>query len=293
MKCLYPCLCAITLAISSISQATSQHATSQHAPSQNIMSINVCADQLAIALAPERIVSLSPLAIDPVYSAQANKARHYPINSGRGEEVLLRHPAYVLAGSYDGKARLQLMKNTAIQPEIHVILIDPWTSLAQGLSHLEEIGQALNAAETSKKIIQDIKQALEALEPVQMSKKPRVAVLQRRGYSAGVLSLMGELITRMGMEPYVPKDARGLSTRYGGFLRLEHLLADPPDYVILAKEDQAAIDQGSAFLAHPTLKKALPSARRLVIPTVLSACEGPSTPDLIRAFASEVYAKVR
>jgi iron complex transport system substrate-binding protein len=288
MKRLYASLCVMIFTLACISNVGAQNA-----PTRDIMSINVCADQVVMALAPERILSLSPLAIDPVYSAQADKARDYTLNSGRGEEVLLRHPAYVLAGRYDGKARLQLMKNIAIQPEINVILIDPWKSLASGLADLEEIGQALNAKEATHKLILEITQALEELHPVNTHNKPRVAILQRRGYSAGVLSLMGELITRMGMEPYVPKDARGLSARYGGFLRLEHLLADPPDYVILAKENQAAIDQGSAFLAHPTLKKALPVHRRLIIPTVLSACEGPSTPDLIRAFASEVYAKVR
>jgi iron complex transport system substrate-binding protein len=258
-----------------------------------IMSLNVCADQLLMQLAPSKVHSLSPLARDPHYSYHAQKAHAFSVNTGRGEEVLLTRPNLVLAGRYDGKARLQLLARA----NIRVIVMDPWTSLHEGRTALAKLGHTLDATSEINALIDDMDKALAETKNIAPIKR-RVAVLQRRGYTAGTMSLFGELIHHMGLEPYVPRDQKGtllsqLHPQLGGFVRLEHLIIDPPDYVILGREDQSAIDQGSAFLAHPALRDVLPREKRLIVPTLLSACEGPTTPALIRAMGDEIKAKVK
>ena len=59
---------------------------------------------------------------------------------------------------------------------------------------------------------------------------------------------------------------------------LERLVADPPDYIVVAHADARAEDQGSALLSHPALARLYPPARRIVLPNKLTACGGPSLP---------------
>lgn len=283
--------------IQHVQSQTSQSQTSQsQTPQSRIMSLNVCADQLLMDLAHDKIHSLSPLSRDANYSYSAQNALSFAQNTGRGEEVLLERPSHVFVGKYDGKARLHLLARA----NLNVILIEPWETLEHGFAILHMLGTKLDAQHKAQARIDDIKSALNASHNIahthKIDARKRVAVLQRRGYTSGRESLMGELIIHMGLEPYVPRNVAGeplskLNPKLGGFLRLEHLIMDPPDYVILSKEDQIAIDQGSAFLAHQALKAALPAHKRIIIPTLLSACEGVATPALIRTLADQIRQK--
>ena len=76
--------------------------------------------------------------------------------------------------------------------------------------------------------------------------------------------------------------------KHGGFIRLESVVTDPPDYVVIDEITGQAIDNGSALLMHPALLRALPEDRRLVSPDNLFLCDGPSTPAAIEQLANEV-----
>src|SRR5262245_36302917 len=76
--------------------------TSAVAKPQRIVSTNVCADQLALLLAPERVVSVSFNAADPAISNTASLAKGIPVNSARAEEVVLFKPDLVLGDIYTG-----------------------------------------------------------------------------------------------------------------------------------------------------------------------------------------------
>lgn len=281
---IYCCLLALC--------ALPQQAAAQSAQPR-IMSLNVCADQLLMELAPEKISSLSPLSRDAHYSYDAQKALAFTQNTGRGEEVLLTKPTHILAGKYDGKARLHLLARA----KLNVTLIEPWESLEHGFSIIKTLSNTLDAQAQGAALISAIETALRETHNITHTRK-RVAVLQRRGYASGRESLIGQLIIHMGLEPYVPRSIKGeplahLHPKLGGFMRLEHLMIDPPDYVILSKEDHEAIDQGSAFLAHKALRQALPAQKRIIIPTILTACEGAATPALIRALGQQIKEKMR
>jgi iron complex transport system substrate-binding protein len=84
-----------------------------------------------------------------------------------------------------------------------------------------------------------------------------------------------------------------LGVEQGGLVRLESLVANPPDFVLIDDAAGRAMDQGSALLVHPALLAALPPERRLSLPGRLAICGGPSTPAFIDAIASEVRSKVR
>src|SRR3984885_877469 len=76
-----------------------------------IASINVCTDQLLMALAdPAQILGLSPYARDPARSWDAAKARQFPQLSGGAEDVLVLEPDVVVAGRFTRLATRQLLK---------------------------------------------------------------------------------------------------------------------------------------------------------------------------------------
>ncbi len=253
-------------------------------PPRRVASLNVCADQLLLALAPERIASLSPLSRDPRLSFAAQDAARFPANSGRGEVMTVARPDLVLAGRYDGKARRDFMESQGIA----VMLLEAWQSVEHGRSQIRALAGRLGVPERGEALIAEIDAALarsKAIAPAGRTILP----LQVRGYTPGEASLVAELLRHMGLEPFQER----LGLKAGGFVRLEQVVATPPDFLLLGSESARAVDQGSALLVHPALAGAVPPERRLVIRAPLLTCGGPSLVAAIDALAAEIRAKVR
>jgi iron complex transport system substrate-binding protein len=100
---------------------------------------------------------------------------------------------------------------------------------------------------------------------------------------------VSEILRHLGFEPH--QEALGVTR--GGVVRLETIVSSPPDFLIVDPDALVDIDHGSALLAHPALARAVPSARRLLLPNRLSICGGPSTPMLIRSLAAQAAAAKR
>ena len=87
-------------------------------------------------------------------------------------------------------------------------------------------------------------------------------------------TLTGELLGLVGFT-----NAGGaLAGKIGGFVPLERLVAEPPEFLIVGASAGRAEDQGSALLAHPALLELYPPERRIVLPERLTVCGGPSLP---------------
>ncbi len=81
-----------------------------------IASINVCTDQLLLALAdPAQILGLSPYARDPARSWDAARAGQFPRLSGMAEDVLVLKPDVVVAGRFTRLATRQLLKDKGMR----------------------------------------------------------------------------------------------------------------------------------------------------------------------------------
>jgi len=250
---------------------------------QRIVSLNKCTDQLLVRLVePSRIASVSPIGTDEL-SFLADELRALPANAGRGESILLTNADLVLAGPFESHLRRDLLARAGFE----VMVVGLWTSLADGRAQVRALAARLGAEARGEALIGALDDALarsRAIAP------PRTAlVLQRRGYTPGDSSFLDEVLRHTGL---VPHSAR-LGLPHGGTVSLERLLADPPDYLVMAESDRRAVDQGSALLWHPALSAAVPPERRLYLPDPLTLCGGPATPLLIEVLAAEIRAKVR
>ncbi len=102
-----------------------------------IASLNVCTDQLLLALAdPAQIVGLSPYSRDAVRSGIATDARHYPRLSGTAEDVLVLKPDLVVAGMFTRRSTRELLKDKGVR----VIEFDVVGSLDEAKAQMGRMG---------------------------------------------------------------------------------------------------------------------------------------------------------
>jgi iron complex transport system substrate-binding protein len=256
---------------------------------KRVVSINLCADQLLLALADrEQIASLSFLVRDRSISYLADRAAGVPINDGRGEAILFSGADLVLAESFGERNRMALLKRQGLA----VLAVEPWQSLAQGREQIRTVARRLGHPERGEALIAAIDAALERTKGIVPAGRS-ILTFERRGWVPGARSLFGEILNHMGFTLH--QDALGLGE--GGVARLESIVSRPPDYLLLdesaGRSAGQAVDNGTALLVHPALAASIPSERRLVVANRLSICGGPSTAAAIGALAEQVRAKVR
>lgn len=248
---------------------------------RGIASVNLCADQLLLALAnPRQIASVGPFAADPSMSFLWRQARGIASNRGRAEELVKLDARIVLTGAFDNRFTRALLREKGLK----VLVLLPWTSFAQGQAQIARVGKLVGQQERAAGLIQEIDKELRALEA--FSGKGRqwsALVLHRRGYvlHAGVI---GELMARAG----VKNAAKEIGLRGDGTVALEQIVVRRPDFLIAESKGVRPEDQGEAILVHPALRRLYPEKMRLVLPQKLTVCPGPATPALVRRFRKEL-----
>ena len=107
--------------------------------SSRVASLNLCADQLLLALADRnQIASLSRLAADASLSFLAGKAAGIPRNEGGAEAVLFADPDLVLTGTYGQQEQVALLRRQGLA----VLALGPWTSLEDGRGQIRALARA-------------------------------------------------------------------------------------------------------------------------------------------------------
>lgn len=249
------------------------------AASERIVSINMCADQLLVALAdPDQIAGLSPYAEDQRLSFVADRAAEFRTGIGTAEQVVKLDPDLVLAGSFTRRATRDMLSRLGYE----VMLLAPARSIDDSIRQIESVAARIGAEEAGAALIADIGAAM-AEVPVQTGKRPKAAIYQRRGWVTGADTLSEELLALAGLANH----GADLTGGRGGFVTLEHLVRAPPDVLVVADGALPVEDQGTALLAHPALAALFPPDRRLVLPERLTVCGGPSLPAAIRWLGGE------
>lgn len=252
------------------------------APSR-IVSINLCADELLIALAnPEQIASLSPYAINPELSFMAKEARNFRHDTAEAETVVDIGPDLVLAGRFTKLATREMLTRLGYT----VVPLDAARSIDQSIAQIRKVAALVGHPDRGESLIDDVEAARGRARIVaaRLSTAPTAAAYQRRGYVTGAETLVGELLSTVGFV----HEGGNLAGKRGGFVSLERLVEIRPDYLIIASANERREDQGTALLAHPALTRLYPPERRIALPDVLTACAGPSLPAALDWLTAEV-----
>ena len=243
------------------------------APAKQVISLNLCTDQLLMALAdPGQIAALSPLARDPLLSNMAEEAQTFRIIKPRSETLLQIQPDLVLTAPYEHRLTRQILTNHRIE----IMTMGVWTSLEAGKEQIRQLARRLGHIDRGQMLINRIDEAMSRVMPVSTARS--MLEIERRLYAPGTQSLVADLVRQWGLTNHADR----LGVGQGGFVALERLLGDRPDVLLVTDSSPMVEDMGIALLRHPALNTVFDEKRRIGIPTRLSLCGGPQTPALIR-----------
>jgi iron complex transport system substrate-binding protein len=246
---------------------------------RRIVSINLCTDQLALALAePERIVALGRFARRTDMSFMAEAARGIPQVRGSAEEVLRLRPDLVLAGAFSGRATRAALVTHGIQVETFA----PPRSITEARAEIVRAGELIGAQQKAAALLAEIGKAVAEATTAAHGQVRRTALpLQRRGFASGRDTLVSSALEIAGLTNAADTLSIGSIAR----APLEAIVKLKPDVLVVEGMGPAA-DQATALLHHPVLQRGL-AARIITLPTAEVTCGGPSVAALIARMAGE------
>src|SRR6266540_3420257 len=246
-----------------------------------VASINVCTDQLLLALAdPEQIVGLSPYSRDAIRSWRAADASRFRRLSGEAEDVLILKPDFVVAGRFTKRATRELLKSQGLQ----VVEFDAARSLADVREQMRRMGALVGHPDRAAAEIARLDAAVDRARAAAARKRYRVLPLSRRGWVSGSDSLISSLLAATGLA----NAAGEIGFRAGGFASLETVVSTRPDFILVADNSLFAEDQGRAYLLHPAMEALYPPDKRIVLPERLTVCGGPMLADALELLTAEI-----
>jgi len=266
--------CLAGLALAAVFAAPSIAVAQPDRP-RRIVSLNLCTDQLVLALADrDQIAGLSRNAGDPAMSAEAAKARGLRILGSSAEEFLEIDPDLVVGmpgGRSDGLAALG-------RERYRVVDLPMANTLAEIFVAIRQTAAAVGHRARGEALIGQMQRDLARI-PRQGGGKV-AAYYQRRGYLTGTGTLIDDLMRQMGLVNLAAKLGKPMLSH----VSLEEMVAARPDYLIVESATDRVSDQGSEMLHHPALR----GIRRISIPQAWTVCGGPAYVTAARSIAAQM-----
>ncbi len=210
---------------------------------RRVVSLNVCTDQIALMLAaPGQIEAVSRFAVDPKASVMVEEARAYPTTAGGAEDVFLRRPDLVLAGSYTARATVDILRRLGIP----VVEIAPASGFGDIAASIREIGAALGAADRAEEVIARFEARLARVPAAERTL--RVALYGANGYTEGAGTLSHEVVTAAGFSNIAAEIGIVGIAR----LSLEQLILADPDLIVIGL-DYDSPARAQEIFSHPAL----------------------------------------
>jgi len=242
---------------------------------QRIVSINLCADQLVLALADRgQIAGLTKNATDVEMSGEAAKAAGIPLLSNSAEQILAIEPDLIIGMPASRSAALR-----ALPEQSYPLLdLDTANTLGEIYTSIRQTAVAVGHPERGDALIARMQGELTGLPK---PGKGRVAAYyQRRGYMTGTGTLIDELMARVGLVNLAGKLGKPPLSQ----LSIEEMVAAEPDYLIVESATDKVTDQGSEMLHHPALK----DIPRISVPQAWTVCGSPAYTQAARSMAAQI-----
>lgn len=235
---------------------------------RRVMSINLCSDQLVLALLPpSRITSVTYLSRDRDESYLSAEAWKVGVNHGTAEEVVSQRPDLVIAGSYTTPATRLLLE----QAGIPLLALPPANDFQEIRQETREVGHAVGADARAEQLIRQMDATLAELAATAPKRSITIVGWDGGGSVPGRGTLFNAIITAAGAVNLGASP--GLrSTRFD----TERLLFVHPDLLAFGDATIAAPAMRNAPLMLPLVRH-LYAGREIVYPELLYRCGLPQT----------------
>ena len=211
---------------------------------KRIVSINLCTDQLLMALVEtERIISVSHLARDSSISRFSDKAKNLHINYGMAEEIYLLKPDLVLAGEYSKKYVVEVIRELGL----NIVTVPVANSLEAMRNNLHKLAAILGEEAKAKIIISKVDNLFSLKNTY--SKKPVAIVWRTRGLIDGPGTLVHEMLQVHGFRNLAKNLGRGQL----GNINLEQIIMTRSDLVIIPESKNGYPSLSQLVFKHPAL----------------------------------------
>ena len=246
---------------------------------QRVASVNLCTDQMLVALLPTaRIASLSRLVVDTGISqldiGQLQALADIPLNAGQAEEILPLAPDLVVAGRYSAQPTVELLQHLGIP----VLNLDVARSLADITARLRRVGEALGAGARATALIAQFDARLAALRVADGAPRPLAIYFQPNGYTAGSGSLVDDIMQQAGLRNL----GADLGIQGHGKVSLEQVLLAAPALLIIDQRNPRYPSMATGFLSHPAIQALAQRVPQVKIPPRLWICGLPGTLDALQ-----------
>jgi iron complex transport system substrate-binding protein len=253
--------------------------TTQTAP-QRIASLNICIDQLLWELVPhERLVSISYLTANPMWSPIAAQVKGIPLNHGLAEEIVPLKPDVIFAGEFDAPDAIALLERLG-----HPVTRLPLPRKLEDINtQILQLGELVGATAKALSITQKSSAQVAELQAANKTQQPLTAFwYSSNGVVIGDGTLEHELMLLAGL--------RNLAAERGMFgfnqLDLELLLSSKPQVLIIEEGNAEAFSLAREYLAHPALANA--GFKIVRLPAGLSGCAASVLGDVAIALKQEL-----
>lgn len=261
--------------VGALSAAPARRGPESSGAPQRIVSMNLCTDQLVLALADRRqIAGLTRNAVDRGMSDQAAAAQGLPLLRSSAEQILAIDPDLVVGMPATGSAPLAAIGGARYP----VLDLETANRLDQIYRAIEQTATAVGHPARGTDLVAAMQKDLAALP------KPgrgRVAAYyQRRGYMTGTGTLVDDMMTRVGLVNLAGKLGKPALSR----LSVEEMVAARPDFLIVEQATMSVDDRGSEMLHHP----ALADIPRIIVPEAWTVCGNAAYTKAAHSIAAQI-----
>lgn len=256
----------------------SQDKESQGKAPQRIVSLNLCIDQLLLALVPKtRIASVTYLSTNKQLSTIADQLDGIYINHGLAEEIVPLQPDLIIASEFGATDAVRLLQQLGFDVE----RVQFPLSLGAVIQHIETLGALVGSEAAAHDMAQQIHTQLTAADELASFEPAPTAIwYSPNGVVAGNGTLEHELMTRAGF--------RNLAAESGiaGFAQmdLEQLVIAAPQALIVEGGYVDSFSVAREYLQHPALKL---QSRVIELPAAISVCSAPAVADVLRVLREQ------
>lgn len=242
---------------------------------KRIVSINLCADQLVLALADRgQIAGLTRNATDAEMSGEAAKAHGLPILKNSAEQILAIDPDLIVGMPASRSAPMRALRGH----RYNLLDLATANTVDEIYATIRQTAVAVGHPERGDALVARMQAQLAAIDRPGRGKV--AAYYQRRGFMTGTGTLIDDLMQRMGLVNLAAKLGRPPLSQ----LSLEEMVAARPDYLIVESATDTVADQGTEMLHHP----ALAGIPRISIPQAWTVCGSPAYVDAARGMAQQL-----